>query len=548
MRGGRVVSAPSSSSPSGSEPFLEARGHLYSSPLLTRAFRTVRHLPSIAFLSSLHHLLDPGRFRQEWFSNIRLDLLAGFAVALALIPEAIAFSLIAGVDPKVGLYASFTIAVVTSLFGGRPGMISGATGAMALLMIPLVAQHGIEYLFAATVLTGIIQVVFRILRLSRYMKFVPRSVMTGFVNALAILIFMAQVPYLLDGGMLMLAIVFAGILIIYGLPRITTAIPSPVVAIVVLTAIVLMGGMATHTVGDMGALPSTLPFFHIPMVPLSMETLSIIAPYAFAMAMVGLIESLLTAAVVDEMTDTPSCKHSEAYGQGVANIVTGFFGGMAGCAMIGQSVINVKSGGRGRLSTLCAGVFLLFLVVVLGEWVARIPTGALVAVMITVAIGTFDWKALRRVRRMPLTETIVTVATVGTVVATHDLFLGVLVGVLLSAIFFARSVGKLIDVKQDVTLDGTRVYLIHGQLFFVAVEEFCASFDFDTDPGPVILDFRHAHVWDASAVAAIDRIVLKLRAVGCEVRLRGLNPPSAALLDRIAVHDSPGAGALASGH
>lgn len=498
-------------------------------------------------LSSLPPVLDLERFRTEWFSNINKDLLAGVAVALALIPEAIAFSLIAGVEPQVGLYASFTIAVVAALFGGRPGMISGATGAMALLMVPLVARHGIEYLFAATVLTGVIQVVFRTLRLSRYMKFVPRPVVTGFVNALAILIFMAQLPQLTGGGLTMYAVVAAGLGIIYGLPRLTKAVPSPLVAIVVLTGVAMATGLATHTVGDMGVLPSSLPFFHVPAVPLTLETIRIIAPFAMAMAMVGLLESLLTAAVVDEMTDTPSCKHSEAYGQGMANIVTGFFGGMAGCAMIGQSVINVRSGGRGRLSTLTAGVVLLFLVVVLGDWVSRVPTGALVAVMITVAVGTFDWRSLKQMKVMPVTETIVMVATVATVVLTHDLSMGVLVGVVLSAIFFARHAGKLLWIDKTVSADGRRIYVVHGELFFVSVEQFIEAFDFREAASVVEIDFTHAHIWDASAVSAIDRVILKLRDGGFDVHTSGLNSSSLALLERIAIHDQPGA-SLSLGH
>ena len=502
---------------------------------------------SLKFLSSLSPVFQLDRFRTEWFSNINKDLLAGVAVALALIPEAIAFSLIAGVEPQVGLYASFTIAIMAALFGGRPGMISGATGAMALLMVPLVARHGIEFLFAATVLTGVIQVVFRLLRLSRYMKFVPRSVMTGFVNALAILIFMAQLPQVTGGGLTMYALVAAGLAIIYGLPRLTKVVPSPLVAIVVLTGVVMASGLATHTVGDMGALPSALPFFHVPAGPLTLETLRIIAPYAFAMAMVGLIESLLTAAVVDEMTDTASCKHSEAYGQGVANIVTGFFGGMAGCAMIGQSVINVRSGGRGRLSTLTAGAVLLFLVVVLGDWVTQIPTGALVAVMITVAVGTFDWRSLKQLKVMPVTETIVMVATVATVVLSHDLSIGVLVGVVLSAIFFARSAGKLLAIEKTVSVDGRRMYVVHGELFFVSVEQFIAAFDFREDAGPVEIDFTHAHIWDASAVSAIDRVILKLREGGSVVHTSGLNTLSSALLQRLATYDQPSA-SLSPGH
>lgn len=502
---------------------------------------------SVQGLSFLLPILELDRFKTEWFSNINRDLLAGLAVALALIPEAIAFSLIAGVEPQVGLYASFTIAVMAALFGGRPGMISGATGAMALLMVPLVARHGLEYLFAASVLTGVLQIVFRLLRLSRYIKFVPRSVMTGFVNALAILIFMAQLPQLTSGGTTTLVLVAAGLSIIYGFPRLTKAIPAPLVAIVVLTGIVMVMGVETNSVGDMGALPSTLPFFHVPVVPFTIETLRIIFPFAVAMAMVGLIESLLTASVVDELTDTPSCKHGEAYGQGVANVVTGFFGGMAGCAMIGQSVINVQSGGRGRLSTFSAGVILLFLVVALGDWVARIPTGALVAVMITVAVGTFDWKSVRQLRVMPITESIVMVVTVATVVVTHDLSLGVFAGVILSAVFFARSAGKLLWTEKTSTVDGRRLYVVRGELFFVSVEQFVEAFDFRETPRPTEIDFTDAHVWDASAVSAIDRVILKLRESGFSVHTTGLNAQSLALVERLSVHDEPGA-KLAAGH
>ena len=501
-------------------------------------------LPSRAFQALPR--IDLAELRQEWFGNVRNDLLAAVTVALALIPEAIAFSLIAGVDPKVGLYASFTIAVVAAIFGGRPGMISGATGAMALLMVPLVADHGLEYLFAATVLTGVFQVVFRLLRLSRYIKYVPKPVMSGFVNALAILIFMAQLPHLVGADALMVGLVAAGLLVIYLLPRITRAIPAPLVAIAALTAFTTLTGAEVHTVGDMGELPSTLPFFHVPSVPLTLETLRIITPFALAMAMVGLIESLLTAAVVDEMTDTPSCKHSEAHGQGLANIVTGFFGGMGGCAMIGQSVINVRSGGRGRLSTFCAGVFLLVLVVALGDWVARIPTGVLVAIMIAVSIGTFDWKSITQIRVMPISETIVTVATVATVVATHDLSIGVLVGVLLSAVFFARNVDKLLSIDRTET-DGRVQYVARGELFFVSTEQFIGAFDFKTPVREVEIDLTHAHIWDASAVAAIDRVVLKLRSQGANVRLSGVNDASRSLLGRLAVHDRAGA-TLASGH
>lgn len=503
----------------------------------TEARKRISLIPKIDFVL----------LKEEWFSNVRGDTLAAVAVALALIPEAIAFSLIAGVAPQVGLYAAFTISVMAAIFGGRPGMISGATGAMALLMVPLVAAHGIEYLFAATVLTGIVQVAFRLLRLSRYMKYVPRAVMSGFVNALAILIFMAQIPQLVGYGWEMYALVSVGLAIIFILPRFTKVIPAPLVAIVLLSIFTLSTGVALPTVGEMGALPSSFPIFHIPMVPLTFETLQIIFPFAVAMAMVGLIESLLTAKVVDEMTDTESCKHSEARGQGIANIVTGFFGGMAGCAMIGQSVINVKSGGRGRLSTFLSGVFLLFFIVVLGDWVARIPTGALVAVMITVAVGTFDWKSVQEIRVMPITETIVMFATVGTVLITHDLSKGVLVGVLLSAVFFARSVGKLVSIERGHSLDGTRTYTVYGELFFVSVEDFIAAFDFDEKESRVEIDLTHAQIWDASAVSAVDRVVLKLRANGKRVHLSGLDERSTAILDKLAMHDEPGA-TLAAGH
>ncbi len=485
--------------------------------------------------------LDLARLKSEWFGNVRGDTIAAMAVALALIPEAIAFSIIAGVDPKVGLYASFTIAVTAAIFGGRPGMISAATGAMALLMITLVKHHGLEYLFAATILTGVLQVGFRLLRLSRYMKFVPRSVMTGFVNALAILIFMAQLPQFEGANWQMFAMVGAGLAIIYGLPRITKAVPSPLVAIVVLTGVSLVLGLDLRTVGDMGQLPTALPFFHIPEVPFTFETLKIIGPYAVALAMVGIIESLLTASVVDEMTDTSSNKHTEAKGQGIANIVTGFFGGMAGCAMIGQSVINVKSGGRGRLSTFLAGVFLLGFILVLGDWVAAIPMGALVAVMFMVSFSTFEWASLKGMKVMPIPETIVMVATVGTVVATHDLAMGVLVGIVLSAVFFARHVAKLIQVTSTTDRAGSRIYVVTGELFFVSVEAFVQAFDFREALERVEIDLTHAHVWDASAVAAVDRVVLKFKARGVEVVFTGVNEPSALLLGKLATHDKPGA-------
>ncbi|MDT0632598.1 SulP family inorganic anion transporter [Rubrivirga litoralis] len=485
---------------------------------------------------------SPAVLREEWFGNVRADLLAGVVVALALIPEAIAFSIIAGVDPKVGLYASFTIAVTTAFVGGRPGMISAATGAMALLMITLVRDYGLEYLFAATILTGVIQFAFGAFRLGRVMKFVPKAVMVGFVNALAILIFMAQLPQFAGAGWPMYAFVAAGLAIIYGVPRLTTAIPSPLIAIVVLTLVSLMTGFGLKTVGDMGELPTELPFFSLPAVPFALETLEIIFPISFALALVGLIESLLTAQIVDERTDTGSDKNREARGQGIANVITGFFGGMAGCAMIGQSVINVSSGGRGRLSTFSAGAFLLVFILVLGDWLVMIPMGALVAVMIMVSIGTFDWGSILAIRRAPKGETAVMLVTVATVVYTHDLSIGVLVGVVLSALLFARAVADHAFMEVRESSGGREhTYVVTGQLFFVTVNGFLEFFDYDEDVDRVVLDLSQSHVWDGSAVAAIDKAVLRYRKRGVEVEVVGLNERSASLLERLGTHDKPGA-------
>jgi sulfate permease, SulP family len=485
----------------------------------------------------------------EWLGNIRGDVLAGIVVALALIPEAIAFSIIAGVDPKVGLYAAFCIAVITAVVGGRPGMISGATGAMALLMITLVRDYGLEYLFAATILTGVLQVLFGVFKLARYMKFVPRSVMVGFVNALAILIFLAQLPQFIGAGWLMYGFVAAGLGIIYLLPRLTTAVPSPLVAIIVLTMVAMIVGDGLRTVGDMGALPTTLPFFGIPAVPFTFETLAIILPVALTLAMVGLIESLLTASIVDEMTDTSSDKNRESRGQGIANVTTGFFGGMAGCAMIGQSVINVKSGGRGRLSSFAAGMFLLLFILVLADWLVLVPMGALVAVMIMVSIGTFDWSSLRTLHKVPRGETAVMVLTVGTVVWTHDLALGVFAGVLLSAILFARKVAEVAFMEDVLSEDGReRTYAVTGQLFFATTTGFLAHFDFHEDVDRVVIDLSRSHIWDHSAVAGIDKAVLRFRRRGVEVNIVGMNEASATLVSRLAVHDKPGAVEMVGGH
>ncbi|MGA0711742.1 MAG: SulP family inorganic anion transporter [Burkholderiaceae bacterium] len=493
------------------------------------------------------------KLQYEWFSNVRNDILAGLVVALALIPEAIAFSIIAGVDPKVGLYASFSIATISAFMGGRPAMISAATGAMALVMVTLVKTHGLEYLLAATVLTGVLQVIAGWVRLGQLMRFVSRSVVTGFVNALAILIFLAQLPEL-DPSTVgvtwhVYAMTAAGLVIIYGLPYLTKAVPSPLVTIVVLTALSMAMGLDIRTVGDMGQLPDSLPVFLIPDIPLSLETLKIIFPYALTLTVVGLLESLMTATIVDDLTDTKSNKNRECVGQGVSNIATGFIGGMAGCAMIGQSVINVKSGGRGRLSTLTAGVVLLILVVFLGEWVKQIPMAALVAVMIMVSIGTFNWSSWRNLRDHPKSSSMVMVATVVVTVATHDLAKGVLTGVLLSGFFFAHKVGRILRVSSQAENQGrSRHYRVTGQVFFASADRFCEAFDYKEVIDEVHIDVSRAHFWDITAVSALDKVVLKFRREGTEVEVIGLNEASATMVDRFGVHDKDGADDMLMNH
>lgn len=482
------------------------------------------------------------KIRHDWFSNIRGDLLAGVVVALALIPEAIAFSIIAGVDPKVGLYASFCIAVVIAFAGGRPGMISAATGAMALLMVTLVKEHGLQYLLAATLLTGVLQIAAGLVKLGSLMRLVSRSVVTGFVNALAILIFLAQLPELTNVPWTVYAMTIGGLGIIYLFPYINRTIPSPLVCIVVLTGISMFLGLQIRTVGDMGALPDSLPVFLLPDVPLNFDTLRIILPYALTLAVVGLLESMMTATIIDDLTDTSSNKNRECVGQGVANIASGFVGGMAGCAMIGQSVINVKSGGRGRLSALAAGVVLLVMVVFLGPWVKKIPMAALVAVMIMVAIGTFSWDSIRNLPKHPKSSSIVMIATVVVVVFTHDLAKGVLVGVLLSALFFATKVGRLLHISSTLKNDGqTRHYFVRGQVFFASAEQFNASFDFKEAVDKVSIDVSASHFWDITAVAALDKVVLKFRREGTHVEIVGMNEASTTLVDQFAIHDKPGA-------
>jgi SulP family sulfate permease len=490
-------------------------------------------------------------YRRQWLGNVRGDLLAGLVVALALIPEAIAFSIIAGVDPKVGLYASFSIAVITAITGGRPGMISAATAATAVLMVTLVKDHGLQYLLAASILAGLLQIVAGLLKLGFVMRYVSSSVMTGFVNALAILIFMAQLPELDPRTVTWLTyvLVAAGLAIIYLFPLLTRAIPSPLVTIVVLTALAVWFGWDVRTVGDMGALPDTLPVFLIPQIPLTLDTLMIILPYSVAVAIVGLLESLMTQNIVDDLTDTRSNRNQECIGQGLANTATGFIGGMAGCAMIGQSIINVKSGGRGRLSTFTAGLVLLILVVFLGDLVSRIPMAALVAIMIMVSIGTFSWSSLKNLKTHPRSSSIVMAATVIAVVYTHNLAIGVLAGVLLSGIFFAAKIAQLFRVTSTISRDGrVRTYRVEGQLFYASVEEFMNSFDFSEALDRVIIDVSQAHIWDISSVQALDMAILKFRRDGAEVEIAGMNEATETIVDRLAVHDKPGAMDKLLGH
>jgi SulP family sulfate permease len=474
----------------------------------------------------------------------RTEVLAGLVVALALIPEAISFSILAGVDPRVGLFASFTMAVTIAFTGGRPAMISAATGAIALVVAPLAKEYGLGYLIAAVILGGIVQVLLAVGGVAGLMRFVPRSVMVGFVNALAILIFMAQIPHLIGVPALVYPLVIVSLLIIVLLPKVTTAVPSPLVAIVLVTVTVVAMNLTVPTVGDEGELPSSLPFLSLPDVPFTVETLRIIAPYALAIALVGLMESLMTAKLVDDITDTHSNKTRESWGQGVANIVTGFFGGMGGCAMIGQTMINVRSGARTRLSTLLAGIFLLILVVALGPVVAIIPMAVLVAVMIIVAVSTFDWHSIRTLRTMPKSETLVMVSTVVVVVFTHNLAIGVIVGVIVAMVLFARRVAHFVDVESvdvesvDVeSLDdlggAAKVYSVRGEIFFASSNDLVYQFDYLGDPKQVVIDMSAAHVWDASSVAALDAIVTKYERRGKTATITGLNEASDAIHQRL---------------
>jgi SulP family sulfate permease len=472
--------------------------------------------------------------RPAWLSPkvARTEVLAGLVVALALIPEAISFSILAGVDPRVGLFASFTMAVVIAFTGGRPAMISAATGAVALVVAPLVESHGLEYLLAAVILGGVFQVLLAAAGVARLMRFIPRSVMVGFVNALAILIFSAQVPHLVGVPWLVYPMVAAGLAIIFLLPRLTTAVPAPLIAIIVLTVLTLAADLAVPDVGDEGELPTSLPFLALPDVPFSWETLTIVAPYALGVAFVGLMESLMTAKLVDDLTDTRSDKTRESWGQGVANIVTGFFGGMGGCAMIGQTMINVKSGARTRLSTFLAGAFLLILVVALGPVVAVIPMAALVAVMIFVSIATFDWHSLRTLPAMPLSETTVMLSTVAVVLVTHNLAIGVGVGVLVACVLFARRVAHLVEVTASTDDEGRRVYAVHGAMFFASSNDLVHQFDYAGDPARVLIDLSDAQIWDASTVAALDAVAYRYRTRGKTAAVVGLDPQSLTRYER----------------
>lgn len=505
--------------------------------------RAVLRRPSMSgcFVSNSSSLLLAGLrpARPSWLSPkvAHTEILGGLVVALALIPEAISFSIIAGVDPSVGLFASFTMAVVISVVGGRRAMISAATGAMALVVAPLAREHGLSYLIAAVIVGGLIQVVLGSLGVARLMRFVPRSVMVGFVNALAIMIFMAQVPELVDVPWQVYPLFAAGLAIMVLFPKLTKAVPAPLVSIAALTAVTVAAGIAVPAVGDKGALPSSLPVPGFPAVPFTLDTLTLIAPYAFAFALVGLMESLMTAKLVDDITDTHSNKTRESIGQGVANIVTGFFGGMGGCAMIGQTMINVKTAGaRTRLSTFLSGVFLMVLCIAFGPLVSQIPMAALVAVMVLVAFGTFDWHSIApaTLKRMPTGEIIVMAATVVVVVATHNLAIGVVVGTITAMVIFARRVAHLVDVTAVTDPDGSQVvYQVTGELFFASSNDLVYQFDYAGDPDNVVIDLTDAHIWDASTVGALDAITTKYQARGKTVDIVGLNQRSAAMHDKL---------------
>jgi SulP family sulfate permease len=481
------------------------------------------------------------QLKKNWFSNIRGDVLAGITVSLALIPESISFSLMIGAGPMVGLYASFCMAVIISIVGGRAGMISAATGAMALILVTLVKDHGLAYIFAATILAGVLQIAMGALKLGQLVQFIPQSVMHGFVNALGILIFTAQLVHFVGAGWLMYALVALTLVIIYTMPKFTKIIPSPLAAIIIVSLLAVALKADLNTIGDRGIIESTLPFFQFPALLLSWDTLVIIFPYSLSLAIVGILESLLTASVLDEMTDTSSNKNKEVRGQGIANIVTGMFGGMAGCALIGQSVINVKSGGRTRLSTFVAGAFLLLLIMTLSDVVNKVPMAALVGVMIMVAFSTFDWKSVLTIHKVPRSDAAIMLITVAIVLVTHDLSKGVLAGVALSALVFA---GKMASMSADTSAapNGGRTYRIKGQLFFATTSRFVGLFDYNEAAAEITLDFSGSHVWDQSAVTAIAKVRSKYEQLGKQVAIIGLNEASSRIVHKIGVSTSSSGG------
>ncbi|MEP9819813.1 SulP family inorganic anion transporter [Staphylococcus xylosus] len=471
------------------------------------------------------------KLKNEWLNQPGKNILAGIVVALALIPEAIAFSIIAGVDPMVGLYAAFIIATVTAIVGGRPAMISGATGAVALLVTPLVKEHGVEYLFAATILMGFIQLLLGILKVGRLMKFIPRSVMIGFVNALGIMIFMSQIEHIFGISISTYIYVITTLLIVYVIPRFFKAIPAPLIAIIVLTALYMYTGSDIRTVGDLGSIKQTLPHFLMPNVPYNLETLQIVFPYSLSMAIVGLVESLLTAKIVDDATDTYSSKNKESRGQGIANIITGFFGGMGGCAMIGQSVINVKSGANSRLSTFTAGIVLIFMIIVLGGVVVQIPMPILAGIMVMVSIGTVDWNSFKYIKKAPKTDALVMILTVIIVLMTHNLAIGVIVGVVFSALFFATKISKVEVIHEE--LDKKHHFSFKGQIFFVSIDSMMEQIDINIEDSIIKLNFDHAHLWDDSAVDAIDTIVRKFEEKNNIVYVEKLNTDSRKIVSEL---------------
>lgn len=464
--------------------------------------------------------------KEQWFGNIRADILAGIVVGLALIPEALAFAFIVGVDPRVALYASFTIAVIISFVGGRPAMISAATGAMALVLVSLMANYGLEYVLAATILTGIIQLILGMLGVANLMRFIPNSVMLGFVNALGIMIFITQLPYLIGFNTMTYIFALGTLILVYVIPRFLKVLPAPLVAIVVMTTIALASGVQLQTIGDLGTMPNTLPTFFLPNIPLTLETLKIILPYSLALSIVGLLESLLTAQVLDDMTDTDSNKNKEARGQGIANFINGFFGGMAGCALIGQSVINVKSGGRGRLSTFTAGVFLMFLIIVLGDFVVKIPMPVLVGVMIMVSATTFNWGSFAFMKQAPKSESMTMLITVAVILYTQNLAIGVVIGVILSALIFVSKISRVTVSKQGAE------YKVKGPLFFASTTKFIESFK-QVEASAIVIDFTDSQLWDESAVGAIMKVKQQLESKNIHVKIVGLNASSEKLFEQL---------------